>query len=701
MAATASGSSIVISEIMTYGQTSKDEFVRLYNPTASAVDISGWKLKKKTSSGSESNLVSSFEDGTTIPANSEFLITHKTDYVGAESADATWSGSSYSIADNNTVLLYNNEEQLIDKVGFGEASDFEGEPTENPAKGASIQRQNNQDTDNNKNDFVSTAGGGQDENLPLPTSPSNGEGGAGTDNPPQIPYGTVVINEVVSNPNESKEWIEFYNTSENDIDITGCQVKDGSAKIYTLNGTIYADSFLIIEINNRLNNGGDAIYLSDASNNSIHQLSYGDWAGATVSAPKKGESISRQPDETYAITSTPTKNYTNEITSTSPQPITLSYRAPTSTAPQTDLQNIEEYIIVSEILPNPEGGDAENEWIEFYNGSNQDINLGGTYLDDDDGGSKPYQIPQNTIIKANNYLLFLRTKTNLALNNDTDSVRILDFEKEEIKTVEYDGAKEGYSYACLSDEWQWTSELTPLAENIINLPLRAASGLEANGGGGARSATGVVVVPPNLFSTQTMYINGLQLYMYYADWPELKIGDKISVWGEPSTYYSEPRLKLKNKNSITLVSQNNAAGPEKITGDGIDDEYVGRLIIIEGEVTETSSQKMYLDANGTEITIYNKTDLKFSDYKEKDLITAVGVLSKYNNTYRILPRDKNDLKIIKQAESKTANALDEKSLIWQYVFSTLGIGATLGGALYIKRRRGNGRRNQGTTAELG
>lgn len=590
LTASADSGHIVISEIQTYGQSAKDEFVRLYNPTASAVNISGWKLTKKTASGNESNLVSKFADGTSVPANSGFLITHKTDYKGTETADSAYSGSSYSIADNNTAILKDAGGAIIDKVGFGTASDYEGAPTDNPEKGESIKRQNNQDTDNNKNDFNEsqpTPEQSQPAAQPLPPAP-----------PP---------------PAESQD-SEIITIPKNDI---------------------------------------------------------------------------------QTPTSTPTPTPTSTSTSTPPannQPLSPLPQQIVSAAPQTNLQDIEEYIIISEILPNPEGSDMENEWIEIYNGSNQDINLGGLFLDDDEGGSKAYKIPQNTIIKTNDYLLFLRTKTNLALNNSDDSVRILDFKKEEIKSVKYEGAKEGYSYAYKNDKWNWTNAPTPLKENTINLPLLTSP---SKGGGGTGSATGIVVVPPNLFSTRTMYINGLQLYMHYADWPDLKIGDKIKVYGTPSTYYNEPRLKLKNKNSITLISQNNTAAPEEITGDDIDDEYVGKLIIIEGEVIEKTSTKLYLDADGAEITIYNKTNLKFSDFKEKDLIKVAGVLSKYNNTYRILPRDKDDLEIVKQAEIKTANPLDEKPPFWQYIISTFAVGAVAGSVLYIRRRK-NGNSTQGS-----
>jgi len=44
-------SHLVISAIEIAGVVASDDFVKIYNPTQSAVDISGWKLRKKSSTG--------------------------------------------------------------------------------------------------------------------------------------------------------------------------------------------------------------------------------------------------------------------------------------------------------------------------------------------------------------------------------------------------------------------------------------------------------------------------------------------------------------------------------------------------------------------------------------------------------------------------------------------------------------------------
>src|SRR3989339_1944308 len=50
---------IIINEIQIAGANSNDEFIELYNPTGASVTLDGYKLSKKTKSGTESTLLSS------------------------------------------------------------------------------------------------------------------------------------------------------------------------------------------------------------------------------------------------------------------------------------------------------------------------------------------------------------------------------------------------------------------------------------------------------------------------------------------------------------------------------------------------------------------------------------------------------------------------------------------------------------------
>ncbi|HSW88063.1 MAG TPA: lamin tail domain-containing protein [Candidatus Saccharimonadales bacterium] len=166
--AQAAAAQIVISEIQLAGGTTNDEFIELYNPTGNAVSLANWHLKKKTSSGTETDLIATMSG--TIAPHGYFLIA-RPEYDGTVTPDLTYSGNV--IANDNTILLYTNLSVIVDKVGFGSAIDKETTTITNPTASHSAERKanststilsmttgadvlagNGEDTDNNSTDFI-------------------------------------------------------------------------------------------------------------------------------------------------------------------------------------------------------------------------------------------------------------------------------------------------------------------------------------------------------------------------------------------------------------------------------------------------------------------------------------------------------------------------------------------------------------------
>lgn len=168
---------VLISEILLGQGNTKQEFVELFNPGEAAVDLTGWQLRKKTASGNDSVLVSSKKFFGIVPAKGYFLISHP-DYQKEVGADLSWSSAEYGISLDNTVYLLNSEGEIVDKVGWGKASDYETSPALNPEKSRSLSRLSGRDTDNNRNDFVlsvptpnnSSVSGGFKDPLPVEIS---------------------------------------------------------------------------------------------------------------------------------------------------------------------------------------------------------------------------------------------------------------------------------------------------------------------------------------------------------------------------------------------------------------------------------------------------------------------------------------------------------------------------------------------------
>ncbi|HET8581020.1 MAG TPA: lamin tail domain-containing protein [Candidatus Paceibacterota bacterium] len=132
--------------------------------------------------------------------------------------------------------------------------------------------------------------------------------------------GDVVINEF-SSDNGSSDWVELYNTTASDIDLSSWTLKDIAGNSFTLSASsIPAHGFVTADASNKLNDDGDEIILADGTATTINAVAYGSASTSTIDydyapTPATSQSAYRTTDggSTWGLTDTPTKDASNVV----------------------------------------------------------------------------------------------------------------------------------------------------------------------------------------------------------------------------------------------------------------------------------------------------------------------------------------------------------------------------------------------------
>ena len=474
--------SLLISQIQVSGLGgANDEYIEIYNPTSAGINLSGWSVQYKTSSGAFPLSVRKVLPEFNLEPLRYYLIAH-TGYTGSVVADLAQSTFSLSGSDTGTTIFLSksteyvaagDDANIIDKVAYGTSlsNSPEGSNALLPPTGESIKRIS--ETNNNATDFV--VGPSIPRNSLVipeeveeePEEEVEQEEEEEIEEPVVYPNG-VIISEILPNPegvDSGEEWIEIFNSTNDTVKLKGWILDDsltdavGSKAITIGEAEIASEAYKVIPIPEgkfTLNNTNeDKIKLLWPNKEITDSVTY--------TGPVKEEQSWCIIGTTYQWCK-PTPNKLNAklvVPKPAEKKVTIKEteedEAEDEEEATIDYSNFKVKII--KLLPDPDGADSGQESVTLFNEGSSSINLKGWLLDDGEVGAA---IGSSALVLTNSSLaigeeLEITIPTGkFALNNSgSDTLRLFSPDKKLKDSVSYEDPDEGVSYVKNGEQWAW------------------------------------------------------------------------------------------------------------------------------------------------------------------------------------------------------------------------------------------------------
>ncbi len=485
---------VIISEIAWAGTaaSSYDEWIELYNPSSQPIDLTGWHLT--AADGSPDIALQG-----TIPAQGFFLLERTDDTTVSDiPADLIYTGSLSNTGESLT--LYGPSNEVVDTANAnggpwpaGDAAIYAsmeriGLTADSDAAWGTNNGALTHGLDANGNPLRGTAKFTNSVNAATPT-PTPAPSPSPSPTPTPIPTATiapqaVLISEIAwagTAASSYDEWIELYNPSSQPIDLTGWHLTaaDGSPDI-ALQGTIPAQGFFLLErtddttvsdipadliYTGSLSNTGESLTLYGPSNEVVDTANAngGPWPAGDAAIYASMERIGLAADSDAAwgtnngalthgldANGNPlrgTAKFTNSVNAATPTPTPTPTAAPQANpAPTPTLKPLKSRVLIGEFLPHPRydwnqdgAANTGDEFIEIVNLGPEPVNLDNWLLDDGEGGSQPFEIPETGLMPGH-VVVFFAKQTDIRLNDSGDTIRLLRPNGELVDEVHYSHA---------------------------------------------------------------------------------------------------------------------------------------------------------------------------------------------------------------------------------------------------------------------
>ena len=661
-------SDITLNEFVADPVDGQNEWVELYNKTDQDVLLRGWTIEE----GSES--ITSFDNNATIAAHGFLVVSPIRGYLNNS---------------GDVILLKDQRAVVIDRLAYGNWSDGNSSDNASSTKDPnSVARKiDGEDTDNDLNDWKITTTVTQGLSNVITDPPVVPTGGRtiialpetlvknSTTAQPEAPVysNSIFLSEIYPNPSGSEleeEFIELYNSSDSNVDLAGWKLSDSTDRKYTISAkdfdstSIVGKSYFIVKRKvskiSLNNSGNEYVRLYQPNGNPVDEIYYSGQAPELQTYAKDLENQWQ-----WTMTITPEKENVFTLPPEKPEAVIDCSTVTLEAGEQI----------------NCNGEDSTGESLDYTWQWGDDSFESGLNLIHSYNKIGSYDI----ILEVSDlYGAKSRAKWHVKVTKpevESSDENLSEDEvvaKPNIKSAVKKASNKSLSKAKIVT--QVITDFNKLPEYSVNDQL---------------TVEGVVTVTPGILGTQIMYIDGLQIYNYKKEFPELKVGDRIKVFGTLALTNGEWRLKTKVAGDITKISSDNQTQPKVVKATDVNEDVDGQLVKIVGKVTDIKGSTVYIDDGEDEVQTYLKKNANVdrSTFIVGQEVEVTGVASITNNGTRILPRSNSDVRRGEVLGASTGLPQDYKvegksfwRMFGKYLLVVFIALVAIGASLLIKKR---------------